>query len=128
MTILLTGSDAYVQLITVLLIFVLVLGLTLWVTRWIAKYQRQESAGRNAEVIESVRIANNKWVQIIRIGHTYKCVALGKDEVTYLGEVSGDELKFDDTENSGFSFRELYEKAIKANPAKSGTSKESKDE
>ena len=52
--ILLTGkTDGYVQLITVLLLFVVVLGVTAFTTRWIASYQRQQNVGGHVEVVET---------------------------------------------------------------------------
>ena len=47
---LLTGVDGYVQLITVLVIFVVVLAITAVVTKYIARYQKAQGAGSNIEV------------------------------------------------------------------------------
>ena len=67
MSLLLTfGAGSYAQFITVLLVFVLVLGITALTTRWIAGYQKQQNQNNNVEVIETSRIANNKYIQIVR--------------------------------------------------------------
>ena len=88
MTVLLAGStDSYIQLITVLVVFVLVLGVTALVTRWIANYQKQQNVNANVEIIETTRIAGNKYVQILRIGDTYVAVAVCKDTVTQLCQI-----------------------------------------
>lgn len=73
---------SYAQFITVLLIFVAVLGVTAWVTKWIANYQKQQSVNENVQVIETTRIANNKYIQIIRVGEKYIVIAVCKDTVT----------------------------------------------
>lgn len=63
--IILTGkADSYAQFITVLLIFVAVLAVTAWVTKWIAGYQKKQGVESNIEVRETVRIANNKYIQL----------------------------------------------------------------
>lgn len=63
--IILTGkADSYAQFITVLFIFVAVLAVTALVTKWIAGYQKQQGAAGNIEVRETVRIANNKYIQL----------------------------------------------------------------
>lgn len=94
MTILLTGgTDSYAQFITVLVVFVLVLGVTALVTRWIANYQKQQNVNVNVEVIETTRIANNKYIQIVRLGETYVAIAVCKDTVTQLCEIPEDQLK-----------------------------------
>lgn len=120
MSLLLTGAiDSYVQLITVLVIFVLVLGVTALTTKWIANYQKQQSVNENVQVIETTRIANNKYIQIVRVGEKYMAIAVCKDTVTMLGEIPGEQLK---TANAaqGFHFKEFLEKAVN----KSGTTSE----
>lgn len=109
---LLTGSSgSYAQFITVLLIFVVVLGITAVVTKWMASYQKRQSRNENIEVIETTRIANNKYIQIIRAGGKYMVIAVCKDTVTMLGEVSEDSLKTTEPVQS-FGFKELLDKAM----------------
>lgn len=97
---LLTGinkADSYFQFITVLVLFVFVLGITYITTRWIANYQKGKIAGGNLEVVETMRITSNKYVQIVRAGNKYLVIAVGKDEIHMLAELSEDELMFADT-------------------------------
>nr|WP_300657182.1 flagellar biosynthetic protein FliO [uncultured Acetatifactor sp.] len=117
---LLTGTPgSYAQFITVLLIFVVVLGITAVVTRWLASYQKQQSVNENIEVIETTRIANNKYIQIIRAGEKYMVIAVCKDTVTMLGEIPEDSLKaMRPVQN--FGFKELLDKAMN----KKGTARE----
>ena len=84
MILLTQGLSAYAQFITVLLLFVAVLGVTAVVTKWMANYQKQQSTNENIEVIETTRIANNKYIQIIRAGGKYMAIAVCKDTVTML--------------------------------------------
>ena len=104
------GSSGYAQFITVLLLFVVVLGITAAVTKWMANYQKQQSANENIEVIETTRIANNKYIQIIRAGGRYMAIAVCKDTVTMLGEIPEGELK-ETKPVQGFNFKEILEKA-----------------
>lgn len=114
MTLLAAGAGSYAQFITILLIFVAVLGITAWVTRWIANYQKQQNVNENIEVIETTRIANNKYIQIIRAGEKYMVIAVCKDTVAMLGEISEGQLrKKEGTPVQSFSFRELLDKAVK---------------
>ncbi|WP_300713875.1 flagellar biosynthetic protein FliO [uncultured Acetatifactor sp.] len=117
---LLTGTPgSYAQFITVLLIFVVVLGITAVVTRWLASYQKQQSVNENIEVIETTRIANNKYIQIIRAGEKYMVIAVCKDTVTMLGEIPEDSLKATRPVQN-FGFKELLDKAMN----KKGTARE----
>lgn len=85
-------ADSYLQFITVLVLFVFVLGITYVTTRWIANYQKDKTKGGNIEVLESFRIAPNKYIQIVRTGSRYLAIAVGKDEVHMLTELSKEEL------------------------------------
>jgi flagellar protein FliO/FliZ len=98
------------QFITVVLIFVFVLVLTVFVTRWIATYQRDKLPGGNITIIETKRIAQNKIVEILRIGDRYFAVALGKDEVTLISEISPDSIKMPEAGDNSFSFKEILGK------------------
>ena len=126
MSILLTGiTSSYIQFITVLLIFVLVLGVTAVTTKWISNYQKQQGAGGNIQVIETSRISNSKYIQIVRVGKTYMVIAVSKDTVTMLGEVPEDHLKFQDSGQS-FRFKEILDRAVRKNAATEET-EESRD-
>lgn len=110
MVLLTGGSSGYAQFITVLLLFVVVLGITAAVTKWMANYQKQQSANENIEVIETTRIANNKYIQIIRAGGRYMVIAVCKDTVTMLGEIPEEQLK-EKPPAQRLSFKELLDKA-----------------
>mgnify|MGYP001534123822 CR=1 FL=1 len=68
-----TSLDSFVQLITVLIIFVFVLILTYFTTRWMAGIQ--------------------KMISIVEAGTKYIVVSIGKDDVNYLTELKEEELK-----------------------------------
>ena len=112
MFLLTVNASNYAQFITVLLIFVVVLGITAVVTRWVATYQKQQCVNQNIEVIETTRIANNKYIQIIRAGEKYMVIAVCKDTVTMLGEIPEEQLKRGEPPQS-FKFAELFDRAVK---------------
>ena len=88
-----TGESIY-QLIVVLFIFVGVLAITYYTTRWIAGYQKSRSFNNNLEVVETLKITPNKYIQIIRAGEdTYYVLPIGKDEVVHLGTLSKEQLQ-----------------------------------
>lgn len=110
---LLTGrTDSYTQFITVLLVFVLVLAVTALATRWIANYQKQQSVNVNIEVVETTRISNNKYIQLVRIGESYVAIAVCKDTVTLLGEIPKEQLK-EGKDLQSFHFKDFLDKAVK---------------
>lgn len=109
-------TDSYIQFITILIIFVFVLAITYWVTKWMAGYQKKRTIGANMELIEALRLNNNKYVQIIRIGQKYLAVAVCKDTVTMLTEIPEEELCLSEGEMSKVSsFRDVLAKVQKGN-------------
>lgn len=107
-------TDSYVQFMTVLILFVFVLAVTAFVTRWIGGYQKSRSVGANMELIESLRLSNNKYVQIVRIGRKYLAVAVCKDTVTMLSEIPEEELNFPEGSlGSASTFRDVLAKIQK---------------
>ncbi|MGN0411561.1 MAG: flagellar biosynthetic protein FliO [Lachnospiraceae bacterium] len=99
------------QFITVFIIFLAVLALTWFVTRWTANFQKGRTCGGNIEVLESVRIAPDKYIQIVRIADKYMAIAIGKESITHLTDLDEDQILIA-KEPSGWkmSFEELLEK------------------
>lgn len=93
MIILTSRSDSFAQLLTVLLIFVVVLGATALTTKWIAGYQRELGRSGNIELKDAVRLGNNKYLQIVRVGEKYVAIAVCKDTVTVLCEIPEEQIR-----------------------------------
>lgn len=105
------GINSFVQLITVLILFLFVLVITGVTTRYIAKIEKNKIKAGNIEILETSRISGNKYLQIVKIGNKFFCIAVCKDTVTLLGEVEGQELDFQNiNENADIHFREVLEK------------------
>ena len=99
------------QFFTVLIVFILVLALSMFCAKWVGNFQKGQFSGENAEVVETIRIAQGKWVQIIRIGSKYKVIAVSRDNVTYLGDVDESDIKVKDPAEKK-SFSEVLSKAF----------------
>ncbi len=107
-------TDSYVQFVTVLLLFVFVLAVTAFVTKWIGGYQKGRSAGTNMELVEALRLSNNKYVQIVRIGRKYLALAVCKDTVTMLSEIPEEDLRFPEgSTGSALGFKDVLAKIQK---------------
>ena len=104
--------ESAARLFTVILIFVLVLALTYGTTRYIARFQKQQIDTTNIEIMETSRIAPNKYLQIVRAGDKYILLAVCKDTVTMLSELDPDTLK-PKQETAQMDFRRILEKARK---------------
>lgn len=110
--------DSIVQLITLILIFAFVLAITYLATRWVANVQKTKQMGSNIKIIETVRISNSKYMQIVKIGSECFAIAVCKDTVTYLCPVNEDELVMHDSsyETKSDNFKAIFEKFKKDKP------------
>ena len=122
--------DSVAQLLTVILLFVVVLGATWLTTRYVAGVQKGKMKGSNFEVIDTFRLTQNKYVQILRIGKKYTAVAICKDTVTVLRELDESEIVFHDSDLSmkAVSFEDIFNKAKDFTDNKTKKSIEESDE
>ncbi len=107
-------AESFTQFLTVILVFLLVLALTYLTTRFVGNYQKVRSANRNFEIIETCRITNGKYLQIVKIGEKYVVIGIGKDDITKICELSPEDVK-PVTENapgqSVEAFKAIFDKA-----------------
>lgn len=87
-----TTVKSFAQLLTLLLIFIFVLGITYFTTRYVANFQKGKMVDSNIKLMDAARLSQNKYIQIVQIGKKYYALAVCKDTVTVIGEVSEDEL------------------------------------
>ena len=105
--------DSFLQLCTVLFIFVLVLVITWAATKLIANMQNGQSVhSANIEVIETYRLTANKYIQIIKTGEKYLAIAVCKDTVTMLAEIPAGQVHVPDRQGSAMpDFKKILEMA-----------------
>ncbi len=86
--------DNLLQLVVAIVIFIFVLFLTYLAARVAGTYQSNITNHRsNIRIIETYRIANNKYIQIAKIGDKYVALGIGKDTITFLTELDEDQIK-----------------------------------
>ena len=109
--------DSIGQLLTVTLIFLFVLALTYFATKLTAGLQKGRLAGSNVEILETFKIAPNKYIQVVQIGKKCFCYVVCKDTVTLLGELSMEDtaaLNRAGTVSTGsINFKEIFDKLKK---------------
>ena len=120
-----SSLESFLQLIGVLLIFVFVLLITYLTTKWMGGFQKAHSNHRNLQIIETIHVGNNKIVEIVQAGTKYLVIAVGKDEVHLLAELSEAELTEVPVSDSGAmlssdSFQDIFSKVKEKFPKKQG--------
>src|SRR5574344_840903 len=107
-----SGSlDGIAQFITVLILFIFVLLLTYGTTRWIAGYQKGKTTSGNMEVIETYTITTGKYLQIVRAADKVLLIAVCKDSITMLTELTPESIKKQDSSQTAVpDFKSVLEK------------------
>ena len=98
-----------IQLVVIIVIFILVLVATYFTTRWIGKTGAIQTQSPNIHVKETFKIAPNKYIQIIELGDQYYAIGVSKDNITFLTELSEDQLDLTPTktEQGTVSFKDV---------------------
>lgn len=83
------------QLLGLAVIFVLILVATYYTTKWVGKNSSIQPHANNIKVVETFRLSQSKYIQIIKVGtNKYLAIAVGKDSVELLTELTEEELDF----------------------------------
>lgn len=103
------------ELIAVLIVFVFVLAATYYVTKWIGKSGVVQMQSSNIKVIETFKIAQNKYIQIIQLGDRYYSIAVTKDNITFLAALDEEQLDLTkkDKEVTVLPFRDILNRLDK---------------
>lgn len=110
--------EAFAQLITLVIIFAFVLALTYFATRIVGNVQKEKLTGSNIKVLETMRISQSKYIQVVKIGEKCFAIAVCKDTVTYLCELNESELVYLDASGQPGvdSFKAIFDKFKKDKP------------
>ena len=108
-----SGAESFSQFLTVIFVFLLVLALTYLTTRFVGSFQKSRAQNCNFEVIETYKITNGKYLQIVKVGGKYIVIGIGKNEITNICELDEDRLKLteDDKAIPVDAFKNIMEKA-----------------
>lgn len=110
--------SAFAQILTLIFVFIFVLAITYFTTRIVGGYQKQKLAGSNIKILETLRISNSKYIQIVKIGEKYFAMAVCKDTITYLCELNGEDLIYKNVSDESHleSFKDILDRFKKDRP------------
>lgn len=106
------------QLLGLIIVFILILFATYYTSRWIGKNSLTQQKAANIQVVETFRLSQTKYIQIIRAGiDRYFVIAVSKDDITYIAELNKEDIILrDDSQEAGkTSFSDIMKKLKKQN-------------
>jgi flagellar protein FliO/FliZ len=110
--------ENFFNLLGLLVIFILILVATYFTARWVGAYQVGQNKNKNMKVIETYRINQTKFIQIVKIANKYIVIAVSKDHIEFLTELTEEDIMMPDenpriTNNFKDIFSGIIEKEIK---------------
>lgn len=84
--------ESLFNLMGVIIIFLLVLAAAYFTSRWIGKAKFLQQNNKNIQVLETFRLNQTKYIQIIRIGKKYIAVGISKEHIDVLAELTEEDL------------------------------------
>ncbi len=105
------GTNSVVQFLTALLVFVFVVALTYFTVRWVGAYQKIQPGNKNFEVIDTCKVTQNKFLQIVKVGSRYFLIGIGKDTLEFFTELDENDLDLSGPVKIQDGFQQLYQKA-----------------
>lgn len=111
-----SSQNNALRFISLLIIFVVVLGVTYFTTRFIAGYQKGKLSTSSIKVHETFRITTDKYIQVVQIGKRLFALAITKNDMHVLAELSSEEytIPVAPENKAGFSdFKKILERAQK---------------
>ncbi len=88
------STKGWFELFGLLLLFIFIVIGCYFTTRFVANKQMKQLKHSNFKVIDTYRITQNKFLQIVKIGTRYVVISITKDNITFITELSEEELSY----------------------------------
>ncbi|WP_097014715.1 flagellar biosynthetic protein FliO [Anaerocolumna aminovalerica] len=99
------------QLVGVFILFIFILGATYLTTKIVGGVKLNQIKNSNFQVIETYRITQNKYLQLVKVGTRYLVLGISKDNVNFITELKEDEiLNFDQMAKAKVNFSDIMSK------------------
>lgn len=106
--------ESVLKLLALIVVFIIIMVACYLTTRFVGQQQLGHIRNSNFKVIDTFKPAPNKFLQIIKVGERYFLIAVSKDNISSIAELSADEIKLRDNERQG-SFKDIFAKITSAN-------------
>ena len=116
-----TKVQSIIELLSLIIVFIIVLIVCYFTTRFVAGKQTMQKKIGNFDMIETFPIAQNKYLQLIKMGQKYVVMSVTKDTITYITELNQEEIcqmQKSSTGMSGKNFKEVLSGFLKDNSEK----------
>lgn len=114
--------DSVFQLIGVSILFIIILVITYYTTKLVGGVKMGMTKNSNFKVLETFKVTQNKYLQLIQVGTRYFVIAIGKDDIRFLAELNENEIiRQDEAKLQTGNFTELFHSVLKKQKEKNKT-------
>lgn len=117
-----TRAESILKMLGVLVLFIIIVAAAYYVTKWVGKTAMVQQANSNISIVETFRMGQNKFIQIVKIGSKYVAVGISKDTMEKLAELQEEDLVLLSEEGKrniiAPDFKELLDKMKKKEKSK----------
>lgn len=99
------------QLVGIIVVFLIILAAAYAASVIVGKTQHNayHSKERNIKLIETFRINNNQFLQIVRIGEHYFALAVSKEHIELIAELAEQEVSISETGDTAVPFQNVFD-------------------
>lgn len=120
-----SSGDSLLQLIGVSILFIIILVVTYYTTRFVGGVKMGITKNSNFKVLETFKVTQNKYLQLIQIGTRYFVISVSKDDIRFLTELNEtDIIRQADSQLPKNNFTELFQSVLKKQKDKNKTDQE----
>lgn len=102
------STKSWFELLGLLLLFIFIILGCYFTTRFVANKQLKQMKHSNFKVIDTYRVTQNKYMQLVQIGTRYVVIAISKENITFITELTEDELLYHgESEKKEVSFTQI---------------------
>ena len=87
-----SSTDNLLQLLGLVVLFIVILIITFYTTKIIGGIKAGQQKKGNIKVLETFRVTQNKYLQLVQIGKKYIVIAIGKNEIQLITELQESDL------------------------------------
>ena len=106
-------GESLLELLGVMLIFAIVLAACYFTTKFVAGKQLKQKNSGNIEMIETYTRSQNRYLALVRVGETYMCLSVSKDNITLLSTIPAEQLVFTEHNYENANFSKVFSSIIK---------------
>lgn len=98
------------RLVGLIIVFVLILVAAYFTSRIVGGNAVANTRNRNMKVIETFKVAPNRFLQIIEVSGKYILIGVGKDTIEFMTELDPEMIISNEKEIAPIQFKDMFDK------------------